>query len=224
MEGSESMRVYDKIDQGSPEWFALRAGIPTASRFSEIVTGQGAKSATQPAYARELIGACFCPEFEYWGGNAHTRRGNELEPEARDQFMAETGLDVIEVGFCKGDAGISGCSPDGLILGDGKQGWIGGVEIKCPTPKVHVEYHIDGTLPNAYKQQVHGSMAITGLPVWHFWSYCRGMAPFHLEVKADAYTKQLAAAVAKFETYYKKMSDSVREKLIGNTQPENEIL
>ncbi len=212
------MKLYDKIEQGSPEWFDLRAGIPTASRFSEIITGTGKKSSSQEGYARELIGACFCPEFEYWTGNAHTRRGNELEPEARERFMELTELDVIEVGFCKGDNGISGCSPDGLILGDGDQGWTCGLELKCPTPKTHVEYHINGTLPAEYKQQVHGSMAITGLPVWHFMSYCQGMAPFHLEVRADEYTKQLAKAVKAFEQYYQKLFDSVRSKLIGITE------
>ena len=32
------------VEQGTPEWFAKRCGVITASKFSQIVTSKGAKS------------------------------------------------------------------------------------------------------------------------------------------------------------------------------------
>lgn len=208
------MRIF-AMPQGSPEWFQVRAGVPTASRFSEIATTERAElSESAENYADELIGECFVPDFQYFKGNMHTRRGHELEPAARERFMSDYGLDVHEVGFVKRAAGITGCSPDGLILSDqAGLGWIAGLEIKCPTPKTHVAYHCAGRLPDAYKQQVHGSMFVTGLNRWHFVSYCEGMAPFYLTVEADDYTARLGKTVLKFEELYKNRMRKVKEKL-----------
>lgn len=207
------MKIFPDIKQGSDEWLQLRKGHPTASRFSEIVTAaKGDLSKSSVGYIRELIGETFCPEFEYWVGNKFTERGSEIEPEAREAFAIHTGLTVAQVGFCLSDDGVSGCSPDGLIVSPTGE-YIAGVEIKCPTPKVHVEYVMDGVLPDAYKQQVHGSMVVTGLNEWHFWSYFPGMNHFHLVVKRDEYTEKLAASLARFVEEYKSTYAAVVPKL-----------
>lgn len=197
------MKVYKELIQGSPEWLQVRKGHPTASRFGDIITAKTCEvSKSSTGYIRELIGECFCPEFEYWSGNKFTQRGTEIEPEARDSFAAETGLAVEQVGFCLADDGICGCSPDGLIVDSSGQ-YIAGLELKCPTPKVHVGYVLDGVLPDEYKQQVHGGMAITGLNEWHFWSYFPGMRHFHLVINRDEYTEKLSAGLAAFGVQYK---------------------
>lgn len=207
------MKIYRDIVQGSEEWLAIRAGKPTASRFSDIITAaRGELSKSSKGYIRELIGACFCPDFEYWSGNKYTEHGKEFEQEARDAFTAETGFKIEQVGFCLSDDGVSGCSPDGLIV-DADGNVIGGVEIKCPSPKTHVGYVLDGVLPDDYKQQVHGSMAVTGLNVWHFWSYLPGMRHFHLEVKRDEYTDKVAASIAAFVADYKAAMTAAVPKL-----------
>jgi putative phage-type endonuclease len=196
------VKVFADLVQGTDEWLQIRKGHPTASRFSDIITAaKGDLSKSSAGYIRELIGECFCPEFQYFTGNKFTERGKELEPEAREAFAVETGLTVTQVGFCLSDDGVSGCSPDGLISADGK--YVAGVEIKCPSPKVHVGYVLDGVLPEDYKQQVHGSMAVTGLNEWHFWSYFPGMRHFHLIVKRDEYTEKLATSLAAFVEQYK---------------------
>lgn len=199
------MKVFADLIQGTDEWLRIRKGHPTASRFSDIITAaKGDLSKSASGYIRELIGECFCPEFQYFAGNKFTERGKELEPEARNAFAVEAGLVVEQVGFCLSDDGVSGCSPDGLIRADTQAGpYLAGVEIKCPTPKIHVGYVLDGVLPDEYKQQVHGSMAVTGLNEWHFWSYFPGMRHFHLVVKRDEYTEKLAQSLALFVNEYK---------------------
>jgi hypothetical protein len=206
------MKVFPDIVQGSPEWLEIRKARPTASRFSDIITAaKGDLSKSARGYICELIGECFCPEFEYWTGNKFTDRGTDLEPEARAAFEAETGFTVKQVGFVVGDDGVCGCSPDGLIVIDGN--YVAGVEIKCPTPKVHVGYVMDGKLPDDYRQQVHGSMAVTGLNHWHFWSYFPGMRHLHIIVERDDYTEKVAASLADFLADYKAAREATIPKL-----------
>lgn len=204
------MKVFKDIEQGSEAWHSLRAGKPTSSRFADIITAvKGDLSKSSKGYIRELIGACFCPDFEYWSGNKFTEHGKQFEQEARDAFTVETGFKIEQVGFCLSDDGVSGCSPDGLLVDDAGN-VFGGVEIKCPSPKTHVGYVLDGVLPDDYKQQVHGSMAVTGLNSWHFWSYLPGMRHLHVEVKRDDYTNKLSASLASFVAEYKAaMKDAI---------------
>jgi hypothetical protein len=205
------MRVYHSIEQGSDEWLAIRKGRPTASRFAEIMTNSGAISKSAGGYIRELIAECFCPDFQTWAGNIYTDRGQELEPEAREAFAAQTGLTLEQVGFVISEDGVCGCSPDSLVVKDGH--YVAGVEIKNPTPKAHVGYVLDGILPLLYAQQVHGSMAITGLDEWHFWSYFPGMKPLHVVVKRDDYTAKISTALSEFVSLYKREMDAAIPKL-----------
>ncbi len=205
------MKVFADILQGSPEWLALRKGRPTASRFSDIVTATGLPSKSAEPYIRELIAECFCPDFSAWAGNIYTDRGAALEPEAREAFIKYSGLAVEQVGFALSDDGVCGCSPDSLIGSNG--GYIAGLEIKCPSPKAHVGYVLDGVLPDDYRQQVHGSMAVTGLNEWHFWSYFPGMKPFHHIVWRDTYTEKVAIAVSEFVKRYKTAMEIAVPKL-----------
>ncbi len=208
------MTVYTSLEQGSEEWLKIRKGRPTASRFDAIITAAGAPSKSSTAYIRELIAECFCPDFQSWAGNVYTDRGAELEPEARVAFEKHTGLTLEQVGFVIGDDGTCGCSPDSFIIRDGKR--VAGLEIKCPAPKAHVGYVLDGVLPNDYKQQVHGSMAITGLNRWHFWSYFPGMQPLHVIVEQDDYTRKMKEAIAVFlDAYKNSMSSAVPRLRVG---------
>lgn len=207
------MIVYPHIEQGTPEWKEIRKGRPTASRFSEILTAAKCElSKSADDYTLELIGEVFCPDWEYFQGNALTRSGNELEPEARDAFVVHTGLTVKQVGFVIADDQTCGCSPDGLIC-DADGNYVAGLEIKCPSPKEHVSCVLEGGLPNKYKQQVHGSMAVTGLNSWHFWSYFPGMMHHHCIVQRDEYTEKIASALKPFVAAYKEKMALAKAKL-----------
>ena len=197
------MKIYHDIEQGSDEWLAIRKGKPSTSKLASIITAaKGELSKSRIGYIRELIGECFAPEWEEFAGNKYTDRGIELEPEAREAFQATVDFKVAEVGGVLADDGVSWCSPDGVIF-DKTGDIVSGLEVKCPSPRVHIGYILDGVLPAAYKQQVHGAMAITGANSWHFWSYFPGLRPFHLIVERDDYTVKVANALAEFVTEYK---------------------
>jgi hypothetical protein len=104
--------------------------------------------------------------YESWTGNAWTERGSELEPQAVKVYEFLTGNTVTPAGFVWRDARRdAGASPDGLVGGDG------GVEIKCPDGKAHLQYLSDGTVPRDYVSQVFGSIFICKRDWWDFCSY-----------------------------------------------------
>ena len=79
--------------------------------------------------------------------------GIMMEPVALDAYKDETGADAREVGFVIHDQhDWLAISPDALVYENGVP--IGGVEIKCPSTKKHVEYLRQGKVPTQYKSQV----------------------------------------------------------------------
>lgn len=202
------MKTYD-FPQNSPEWYAVRRGIPSASRFHQIATpAKGILAAAHTTLICELIAETLTDEpVQEPLTNYAIRRGNELEPEARRWLEFEADLDVQKVGFCTTDDGGLGCSPDGLIGDDG------GLELKCPLPKTHVGYLLAGTLPDEYKPQVHGSLIVTGRSYWRFVSYCPGLPALNIVVEPDAYTQTLRDTLAEFLARYADARDRIARRV-----------
>jgi len=208
------MKIWPNMEQRSDEWFAARAGRPTASQFSRLLTPTGKDSSQWDAYAIELCAACINPQEVSFEGNFHTDRGNELEPAAREEFERIMSLTVSQVGFVTRDDGVIGCSPDGLIYSQ-LGALVAGIEIKCPLSKNHAQYLIEGKCPDPYRPQVHGSMAVTGLDHWYFMSFCPGMAPFITRVERDDYTAKISDALDRFLIYYAARRKEVMPILTG---------
>lgn len=122
-------------------------------------------------------------------------KGLVYEEEARQRFEAETGYKVDEVGFCTSKHGWSGVSPDGLIFNRNE-----GLEIKCPMGETHELYCEMGGVPDKYKAQVYGSMAVTGAAGWHFVSYCPGSIEefFHVYIERDETVERMAEGLKEF--------------------------
>lgn len=207
------MKIFPEMVQQSEEWFRARKGRVTASNAERILTPTGKDSSQWDAYAIELTAECLRPdEMPDFIGNSHTDRGNDLEPEAREEFARIMGLNVQTVGFVTRDDGVVGCSPDGLIYRDGKP--VAGLELKCPMAKHHAAYLVAGGLPDKYRPQVHFSMAVTGLP-WYFMSYCPGIAPYLVKVDPDGYTAKMADAIDRFVIYYSARRKEIMPMLTG---------
>jgi len=118
------MKIYNKIEQGSPEWFRVRKGKVTASHATAIGNyGKGLHT-----YVKELMSEYFSSGEKENYSNAHTDRGNDLEPVARSMYELEQGVKIEQIGFAEYNEFV-GCSPDGIIEPDGM------VEIKCPDDK-----------------------------------------------------------------------------------------
>lgn len=211
--------------QYSPDWWALRRAIPTASSFDRIITNTGKVSEQQIGYVCELVGEIIDyhpPIFSEADLNPTRPRDNGLlvEPEARSWYAVETGLDVHQVGFITTDDGRLGCSPDGLVLApkvhNPKLGtWdenaiIGCVELKCPLAKTHVEYLVKGVLPTPYRAQCHGQLIVTGAKYVDFMSYHAGMKPLLIRVQPDEFTEKLRAGLTAFLKLYEEVLDSLQ--------------
>jgi putative phage-type endonuclease len=194
-------------EQRSPEWFEARKGYLTASQFGDWLTkaGKVADKARLTAASKclaEMTGNPDPPPFE----TDDMRRGTALEPEARQMFMLATGLIADEIGFCRSVHGYFGCSPDGLILKNGE-----GLEIKCPRASKLIQYIEANELPEEYKAQVHGSMAVTGAKAWHFFAYYPGYPYFHLRVERDTYTSAMLEGLKSYSNFFTGLVDRMNK-------------
>lgn len=151
------MKIID-CAQGSPEWFAARAGRVTASRVSDLMaktkSGWGASRAN---YMAELVAERLTGTVAEGFTNAAMKHGTETEPQARAAYQFFADAEVTEVGFViHPTIDLSGCSPDGLV------GSAGMVEIKCPNTATHIETLLGGSIPEKYIRQMQWQMACTG--------------------------------------------------------------
>jgi putative phage-type endonuclease len=169
------MRIIN-VPQRSPEWFAARLGVPSASNFAKVITPGGKKSTQVEGYLNRLVADILTGRSEQQEANEAMQRGTELEPEARSYYELIAGP-VEEVGFCIHDDGF-GCSPDGVV-GDGL------LEIKCPMAHTHVEYLRDGVIPSIYIPQVQGQMLVMDKQWCDFLSYHPDMKPLLVRVERD---------------------------------------
>lgn len=171
------MRIIE-CNQGSPEWFAARCGIPTSSNFDKILTIEGDLSKQREKYLYQLAGERVTKTAEEPYQNSAMERGKALEDEARKFYEVLTKKTVKQVGFCVTEgATVYGASPDGLI---GKDGLL---EIKCPLMSTHVSYLLKGVLPPDYFQQTQGQLLVTGRKWVDFISYYPGLKPLLIRVK-----------------------------------------
>lgn len=192
------MQIID-CDQGSPEWFAARLGIPTASEFATVMRtkgrGEGGESKERRTYLLKLAGEILTGEPMENYTNGHMERGKAQEDEARDLYSLMVSVDPQRVGFIRN--GDKGSSPDSLI------GERGGLEIKTALPHIQIDRLERDTLPPEHKAQVQGNLWVTGREWWDFVSFCPDM-PEHLRLyifrvqRDEAYIKTLEVEVRGF--------------------------
>ena len=151
--------IVHEVEQNTDEWMTLRAGKPTASCFSKLITSTGAASKSMPAYAETLGGELYAGKpLDAWEGNKFTERGHETEPEAVLAYEMMKDTDTQQVGFVTDDLMQYGCSPDRIVGDDGL------LEIKC-LPKLHIEslryINKNDRIPTKFVAQCQGQLFIT---------------------------------------------------------------
>lgn len=132
------MIVYHEVEQGSPEWKALRAPLWTGSKAIRLLQGKP-----------------FIPESDF-GGNQYTRRGQTLETIALQEYERNYRQHVRRVGFITNTVyPNAGYSPDGLV---------GNMllEVKCLNGEKH-EKLVAGEIKLDYLVQIYFGMIVTGL-------------------------------------------------------------
>lgn len=188
------MKIHN-VEQGTNEWFRLRLGKPSASRFKDCVTPTGKPSSSSEKYMHELLAERLAKKRFETFDTFHMKRGRDLEPLAAEVFSFQTDLTCREVGFVTDDKEAIGCSPDRLVNGTG-------LEIKCPMHTTHVKYLIDyhnkGIMPPEYYAQVQGTMWIMDLPEYWFMSFHPDLPNLIMKVpRDDKYIAGLQAAIEK---------------------------
>ena len=185
-------------EQRSPEWFAARLGLATASNFSKVLaTIKSGEAAERRNYRIKLALERITGKQEDVFQNDAMKQGTEREPLARIAYEGLTGNLVEEVGLFLHDSLECGASPDGII------DLVRGLEIKCPTPGKHVEYLRQKAEPPEYTAQIQGCMWITERTEWDFVSFCPEF-PENAQLivrtikRDDAYIERLSAAVEVF--------------------------
>jgi hypothetical protein len=194
-----------ECEQGTPEWFAARAGIPTASEFHTVmaVGPKGGKSLTRVAYLNKLAGEVLTGEPMGSYSNGDMERGKLMEDEARDLYAFQNGVDPQRVGFVRN--GEKGASPDSLI-GDN-----GGLEIKSAAAHIQIARLLDGGLPSEHKAQVQGSLWVCEREWWDFCSYCPKLPLLQVRVFRDEeYIKKIANEVDLFNVELGQTVDYIR--------------
>lgn len=202
------------IIQGTPEWFAARAGKVTASRVADVIAKTKTGYSTSRAnYAAELLcerltGVCaegFTSGPMQWG--------KDQEPHARAAYESRIGCDVLEIGFVDHpEVAMSGASPDGYV---GEEGLV---EIKCPNTATHLDTLLGAAVPAKYLTQIQWQLACTGRAWCDFVSYDPRLPPamrlyvqriprdvsmiLELETEVSAFIAELDAKVATLRQRY----------------------
>lgn len=149
------MKVHN-VEQGSAAWYDLRAGIPTASDFSNIITPKHAHfSKSAEKYANKLVAEIYMKEpIQNDFISFDMERGKVLEAQAAHAYEQVTNMKTKVAGFVTDDKGLYGCSPDRFV------DKIGLVEIKCLKPENHMELLLKQKMPDDYKPQIQGQLLI----------------------------------------------------------------
>lgn len=188
------------LEQGTPEWHAARLGIVTMSELKTLLVkgkGPGGFGTGAISYMHQLIGERITGEpSDAFHGNAHTQRGHELEPVARELYQEATGLPRLEqVGIIL-NHGV-GYSPDCLVDSNGL------AEIKTKLPKYQIELLLEGELPQEHVAQCQGGLWVSEREWIDFVSYWPGMPLF---VKRAYRDEALIRTIAeRVEAFYEEM-------------------
>lgn len=191
--------MIEKVEQGTPEWFAARLGNVTASRVADVIAKtKSGYSASRENYMAQLICERMTNTVAESYTNAAMQWGTETEPLARAAYESIADVLVDEVGYVQHPRiERAGASPDGLI------GLFGLLEIKCPNTATHIDTLITEQVPTKYITQMQWQMLCTGRAWCDFVSFDprlpNGLQVFVKRVEFDTeYAATLEIEVVKF--------------------------
>lgn len=208
------MIIHRDIAQGTDAWLALRAGIPTASRFSEIMTAGGKKgepkASTQAgAYMRHLLAERIVGAPIEGFKSQYMERGSDLEDSAVAAFELQFDVETERIGFITTDDLKIGCSPDRFIVGTDEM-----LEAKAPTAQVHVSYLMAAAgASTEYKCQLQGQLWLCEKSAVNIISFHPGMpnAVFRVE-RDEAFITELAAHVRAFSNRLEEIAEDFKAR------------
>lgn len=158
--------IFIDCEQGTPEWHAARAGVITASTYSDALSVLKRKSGdkdvgdfTDASDTLAINTAMERISGEPYGDTFQTyamKRGSEQEAFARMRYESEYSELVEECGIVLTDDRLFGYSTDGFV---GKDGMI---EVKTPINSLKIVRMIQTGDVSEYIHQIQGGLWITG--------------------------------------------------------------
>lgn len=205
-----------EIEQGTPEWHALRVGKVTASRVADIIrTTKSGISASRQRYLGELVAERLTGQPTQTFKSADMEWGTATEEQARESyaFLSMAG-DLHGVAFVDHQRiAMSGASPDRLV------GESGLLEVKSPATHTHIATLLGAPITPDYITQMQWQMACTGR-LWCDWVSFDPRLPedmrlfvkrvgrddkriTELEAEVTAFLAEVSDTVARLEKLYR---------------------
>lgn len=202
------MQIITEVQQGSPEWLALRLGIATCSELECLLVngkGEAGFGAGAFTYMNTLIGERITGEAaDPFQGNRHTERGHELEGVARKLYEDLEEVETTRVAIILNHG--AGYSPDSLVAKAGL------TEIKTKLPKFQVEVILSGEIPKEHVAQCQGGLWISEREWIDFVCYWPGMPLFIKRAYRDeVLIRKLSERV---KTFYEILEERM-DKVLG---------
>lgn len=172
--------IVHQCQQGSREWLALRAGIPTASQFHRVITPKrGDRSGQFDDYVNDMVAERFMGRPLATADMPWMKEGSAREPESAAYYEFTRDVTLETVGFITTDDGKIGCSPDRLIGSDGM------LELKNPKAHTHVGYLLGAGPDESYRVQLQGQLFVCEREWVDIMSYYPGMPEAVVRVGRD---------------------------------------
>lgn len=193
-----TLKIYEDLEQGTPEWLAARCGIVTASVMGHLIT-PGTVKVAKNDYSRGLTATLVAERItghvEPMQVSQAMMRGTLDEPYARDAY-SEHHAPATEIGFMVRDFGKYriGYSPDGLVGDDGL------IEIKSRAQKKHLQTILADEVPLENMAQIQTGLLVSGREWLDYVSFCSGMPLYVRRTFPDLrWFDAITAAVEAFE-------------------------
>ena len=201
--------MIHEMPQYSPGWWAMRNGKPSASCANRLITPKGAESSQLDDYAAGLAGEKFAGHtLNGFMGNAYTKRGKEVEAEAREEYQMTNQVTVVEIGMFTDSLQRYVVSPDGCV---GKDGLL---EAKVLKPEHHIklvcDYYDNGIMPTEYIPQTQMQLMVSRKKWVDLYYYNTDLPDLTLRQYPDknlftVLRRQLKAVEVKRNMYYEKL-------------------
>ncbi len=160
------------IQQRTPQWVKERLGCATASRLVDVLdfTKGGKEGAARLQYKIDVVQERITNRAVDHPVTFDMRRGEELEPDARAEYEAATGILVQESGFVlHREIPFFGASPDNYVGVDGL------AEYKVPRTSTFLKWIKAGVIPPEHIPQLVGQLSVTRRAWVDFCAYCPDM-------------------------------------------------
>ena len=176
--GKDSYPNDNYVSQGSQQWLMQRLGIPTASKFGDVMA-MGKKNnkplRSRIKYMYQLVSERITGETRPHIDTPAMARGRDLEPTVIALYESRMDSQVESSGFVRSEHGY-GCSPDGLV------GNMGLVEVKTSDSHIFLEDIMESptSVPERFYWQIVGQCMIMGRAWCDMAQYCHPLSSLRI--------------------------------------------